>query len=77
MSESIIKPIRDNWVVLAFAASLIVTWTQFDSRISQNTADIKEMQVQTITTNATLVVLQTNMAEIKATLEFIKNNISR
>lgn len=77
MSDSLLKAVKDYWVILVFGGSLIVTWTQFDARIEANALAIDTLQAQVAKQDASLVVLQTNIAEIKATLEFIKNNISR
>lgn len=37
------KQIRDNWVIVAFIVSLIVTWTTFNSRLAKAESDIQDL----------------------------------
>ena len=76
MNEAL-KSLKDYWFVLIFIGTIIVTWTQFDSRITANEKNIIALETQAVTSAASLVVIQTNIAEIKATLEFIKNNLGK
>ena len=76
MNTTLLSFIKEYWFVLAFGASLIVTWTQFDARIQSNTNAIVAIQAQLTTQNATVVQMQTDVAYIKANLDFIKNYIT-
>lgn len=77
MNDSLIKSLKDYWFILAFVVSLVVTWTQFDSRIKTLEVSSAKQEIRTDAINTNLIALQTNIAEIKTTLDFIKNNISK
>lgn len=72
-----VKKLGEYWFIILFIGTIVVGWTQFDGRISQNAKDIATLQAQTAAQNTTLVSLQTSIAQIQATLDFIKNNITR
>lgn len=76
MNEAL-KSLKDYWFIIVFIGTIIVGWVQFDARITANEKDIGVLQAQVAVQNNTLVTLQTNLAEIKTTLEFIKNNINK
>lgn len=75
--DDAIKKLGEYWFVIIFIGTLVVGWTQFDGRISNNAKDIAALQAQVAGQNTTLVSLQTSIAQIQATLDFIKNNITR
>lgn len=76
MNTNLLAVLKEYWVVLAFGASLIVTWTQFDARIKANSDAITVIQTQLNQQTATVVQMQTDIAYIKANLDFIKNYIT-
>jgi hypothetical protein len=75
--KGFIKIIRENWVLVVFVCSLVVTWTTF--RVNQLDFEKRltrtESQIETI--NPVLLQLQTSMARVETTLEFIKMQISK
>lgn len=78
MNEAV-KSLKEYWFILVFIGSLIVGWTNINSRIEANTkdiADIKQQEAaQTAYTNSSLSALQQGMVQVQTTLEFIKNRI--
>lgn len=78
MNEAL-KALKDYWIFVVFIGTIVIGWTQFDSRITQNTDDITEMKTQQATqtayVNTSLSALQNSMVQVQTTLEFIKNNI--
>lgn len=71
--ESLLQFIKDYWFVLAFVGSLVVTWTQFDARIRNNADSITRLDTQVATLNTALPSLQQSLAEVKVSVDFIKN----
>jgi uncharacterized coiled-coil protein SlyX len=74
MNEAL-KSLKDYWFIIVFIGTLIVTWTQFDSRISslERNDSAQDTKIETIIDK--LSDFQTGQAEIKTTVEFIKNNL--
>ena len=75
--KGILKFIRENWVAIVFIGGLIVTWTtftnnqtDFEKRLSKNEASIDAI-------NPVLLQLQTSMARVETTLEFIRQQLSK
>ena len=70
-----LKHVKDYWFILVFIGTLIVTWTQFDARISalERNDSTQDVKIETIVEK--LNDFQAGQVEIKTTLEFIKNNI--
>ena len=77
MNESFLQPLKEYWFILVFLVSLVVTWTQFDSRIKALEVAVAKQELRTEAINTSLVILQTNIAEIKTTLDFIKTAITK
>lgn len=81
MQSNFLKTIRDNWFLIVFFGSLIVSWTTYTTRVNvleSTVYDIKSQQsaitqgYQTLTNN----VVQIN-AKLDVLTEFIKKlNIS-
>jgi hypothetical protein len=74
--KGILKFIRENWVAIVFIAGLIGTWTKFtvnqtdfEKRLTKNEAAIEAV-------NPVLLALQTSMARVETTLEFIKQRLN-
>lgn len=74
-----LKALKDYWIFIVFIGTIVIGWTQFDSRITQTEKDLAEMKVQhasqTAYVNTSLSTLQNSMVQVQTTLEFIKNNI--
>lgn len=65
------KQLRENWVILLFIGSLIVTWTTFNTRLSQAESDIKDLKVAITEINN----LKIKIERIDTSVEFIKNRV--
>lgn len=76
MVDSTIKTVKENWIILAFIVSLIVTWTQFQSRITSLEARMSTIEQKQDETTRFLSSLDNRLVEIKTTLEFIKNRVN-
>lgn len=73
MFENFPQIIKDYWMVFMFIGGLIVGWTQLDARITANTKDIVTVQSQVAVLNTSLPALQESVAEVKVSVDFIKN----
>ena len=69
------KNLKEYWFILVFIGTLIVTWTQFDARISSLERNDSNQDVKIETIVDKLNDFQSGQVEIKTTLEFIKNNL--
>lgn len=46
--EHLLKQLRENWLILIFLGSMIVSWTTFNTRLAQAESDIKELRLAII-----------------------------
>lgn len=74
--DSTIETIKKNWVVLAFLVSLVVTWTQFQSRISALEARQSSTEQKVDNTVTIVQNINVSLAQIQTTLDFIKNKVN-
>ena len=65
---SLIKEIRNNWVLIIFIGSLIVGWTNLSNRIAAN----ETMAQENKTSLEAIIQIQIDLATIKKDVEFIK-----
>lgn len=68
--EKPFEKIGKHWGVIIFIGGLVVTWTQFDSRLSTVERKVDEQSPISIQ-------LQKDIVEIKTTLEFIKQQLAK
>lgn len=66
--DGVFKQLRDNWMIIIFIGSLIVTWTTFNSRLARAEEKITVLE-ETIDT---IQDLRTDIAVIKRDIEYIK-----
>lgn len=69
--EHTLKQIKDNWIVLVFITSLIVTWTTFNSRLAKAEQDILTLQQ----ISSQIQEININMAVVKTDINYIKESI--
>ena len=65
------QQLKDNWVILMAIVGLIVTWTTFNTRLSQAEADIKDLKVAI----AEITDIKLKIQRIDTSVEFIKNRV--
>lgn len=75
-NQNIIDFVKNNWTILAFLAGLIVIWTQMTTKIDSNSQRIDRIEVLQSADQATIRTFQSDIVEIKTTLEFIKQQVS-
>lgn len=73
--DSTIDGIKKNWVVLAFLVSLVVTWTQFESRVAALEARVASDESKLDQTMTIVQTINVSLAQIQTTLDFIKNQV--
>lgn len=66
--NELLKPLKDSWFIIVFIGGLIVTWTTFNARLTQVELVIEKQ-------DPVYTQIQTDIVEIKTTLEFIKLNL--
>lgn len=76
MSENGLKFLRDNWVLLAFMVGIIISWTQFQGKVTALEIDVARHDVTILQNSSTVNTLITDIAEIKTSLEFIKDQLA-
>ncbi len=75
---SFLKPIKDNWVILAFLVSLVIGWTTMNTRLANAEAKIDQLsqvvtQINAISLN--VAVIQTDVNYIQKDVEYIKKKV--
>lgn len=43
--ENFIKQLRENWVILLFMGSVVMSWTMFSARLTQAELKIQELEI--------------------------------
>jgi len=71
------KTLRENWMILVFIVSMIITWTQFQNRIATLELSVAKLDSRVEANVGTLTGLKTDIAEIKVSLEYIKTALSK
>lgn len=80
-NQNFIEGLRNNWVLIAFAASIVITWANFSSRVSlletqyATLAQDNKQQTEQITKINT--DLGGAIIEIKANYLFIKEKLEK
>jgi uncharacterized coiled-coil protein SlyX len=73
--DDFMKSVKENWIVLAFIVSLIVTWTQFQSRINSLESRMTISESKLEQTMSIVQNINVSLAQIQTTLDFIKNQV--
>ena len=70
--NNFIKSVRDNWVILVFLVSVVVTWTKFIQ--ADSLADARLIKVEGITQSQMVSQAQimTQLSQIQTDLSWIK-----
>lgn len=69
--EKITNQIQDYWIILAFIASMIIWWANVNNRITS----VEGKVVEQVSVNEQIAELKTDVAVIKANVEFIKQQV--
>ena len=73
--ENFLKFLKEYWFVIVFIGSIVMTWTQFSTRISALEVAYNKLEVKVETTNMQVSQIQADIAEVKANIQFIKDYI--
>lgn len=65
------KQLRENWVIILFLGTVIMSWTMFSSRLTQAEQDIKDLKIAV----SEFSDVKVEIAKISTTVEFIKNRV--
>lgn len=78
------EQLRKNWVIIVFLAGLIVGWTNIQNQIRVNLASIEQTKLDVVALSVKVEAAQTavsningDIKEIKASLSFIKDRLTR
>ncbi len=63
--DNLLKEVRENWMILCFIVTVIISWTNLNSKLVQAQSDIENLK-QALN----------QIYEMKATLEGIKTDIT-
>lgn len=69
--EHFFKQLKENYVIIVFIVGLIVTWTTFNSRLSQAELDIKDLK----TAVAEITNIKITVERIDTSVDFIKKQV--
>ncbi len=69
--EHLLKQLRENWLILIFLGSMIVSWTTFNTRLAQAESDIKELRSAIIS----IQDIKVDMAVVKEKVTSIEKQL--
>lgn len=69
--EQFMKQLRDNWIILIFIGSLIMSWTTISSRLTEAESDIKDLKVLANDVSS----MKIELGKISTSVEFIKQQV--
>jgi len=77
MERGLLKQIKENWVILFFIASLIVTWTRFE--VSLGTLEERVVTLETRSEKSIEVQNQilVQLSQIQTDLSWIRSNLAK
>jgi hypothetical protein len=70
--EKFLDQLRNNWVIILFLGTVVMSWTMFSSRLTQAEEDIKDLKTlaQQLNQQATdIAVIKTDVGYIKTRLK--------
>lgn len=70
-----IEEIRNNWVIVLAIVSLIVTWTTFQTRLTQAQEDIDTVESALIKMTDSYNQIDNRLTRIETSVDFIRNNV--
>lgn len=73
--DNLLKFLKEYWFVIVFIGSVIVTWTQFSTRITALEVQTSRLDAKIEATNSQVSAIQADIAELKANVQFIKDYI--
>jgi len=73
--DNLLKFLKEYWFVIVFIGSIIVTWTQFSTRITALEVQTAKLDAKIEATNSQVSAIQADIAELKANVQFIKDYI--
>lgn len=73
---SLLQFLSEYWLILLFIGSLIVTWTQFQGRISSLEDRVAKVESEQAAQSTTLNQITNDITEIKTTVLFIKSTVA-
>lgn len=76
MQEPTIKFLRENWFLFLFIGGLVMGWTNFQSNITALERRLARVEVQADTGAVAIATINTQLAQIQTTLEFIKQQLA-
>lgn len=77
MHEPFLKFLREYWVVIIFFGSLVMGWSTFQSNQASLNDRVTKVEVKLDTDGASIAAINTQLAQIQTTLEFIKQQLAR
>lgn len=80
-NQTLLDGLRNNWVLILFAGSLIVTWANFSTRLDVLEKEYAALQADNKTQNDQINKINTDLGgaiiEIKANYIFIKEKLEK
>jgi uncharacterized coiled-coil protein SlyX len=76
-SRGFFKTLKEYWQIILFIGLVIVGWTTVKNDVANLSTRVTRSESQIETINPVLLQLQTSMARVETTLEFIKLEISK
>lgn len=70
--DQLFKTIKDNWIIVIFIASLIVTWTNFTNAINNHETRIVSIEETNKQYLTTLQQIQVDVAIVRTKIETIQ-----
>ncbi len=77
MNENVLKIIRENWVLIIFIVSIIVGYTTQNARLTALESNDAKQDIRISVQETSLNSINTTLAEIQTTLNFIKDKINK
>lgn len=81
---NLLEQLRKNWVIIVFITGCIVGWTNIQGRLSQNELDIVRIRTDLIAiqlkvdnSQEQVSSIQGDIKEIKASLSFIRDRLTK
>lgn len=71
--DGLLKFLKEYWFVIVFIVSIIMTWTQFSTRITALEVQYSKLESKVESTNTQVSMIQSDIAEVKANIQFIKD----
>lgn len=73
----LLTTLRENWFLIVFIAGMAVTWGNFASDLSAQNIRIATLETRVAEQNKDVSTIQGDLKEIKANINFIKDQVTR